>query len=80
MAACCQANTITYLNTLPDFLRAEAFSLFYPYDGHFTPNGHRVMAQALAHFLREQHLLEYGGHTQSAAEPCCGKGTPTGYP
>jgi len=62
MAAFCQANHIPYLNTLPDFLRAEAFPLFYPYDGHFTPSGHTVMAQALARFLREQHLLEAAFH------------------
>jgi lysophospholipase L1-like esterase len=58
MAASCQASNIPYLNTLPDFLRATTFPLFYPYDGHFTPSGHTVMAQALARFLREQHLLD----------------------
>jgi lysophospholipase L1-like esterase len=62
MAAFCQANNIPYLNTLPDFLRADTFPLFYPYDGHFTPNGHRVMAQALARFLREKHLLDKSLH------------------
>jgi lysophospholipase L1-like esterase len=58
MAAFCQANHIPYLNTLPHFLTAGTFPLFYPYDGHFTPNGHTVMAQALAQFLREKHLLD----------------------
>ena len=58
MATFCHAHHIPYLNTLPDFLRAETFPLFYPYDGHFTPSGHRVMAQALARFLWEQHLLD----------------------
>ena len=72
MAAFCHANHIPYLNTLPDFLRAETFPLFYPYDGHFTPSGHAVMAQALARFLREQHLLDpsfYEGHSHLQVSP-----------
>jgi hypothetical protein len=31
-------------------------------EGHFTPSGHAVIAQALARFLREQHLLDSSVH------------------
>lgn len=50
---------IPFLDMTPDFKAAEAdhFPLFYNYDGHFTPAGHEVAAQALFNFLERGRLL-----------------------
>jgi lysophospholipase L1-like esterase len=58
MEAFCRAKNIPYLNTLPNFREAGTFPLFYPYDGHFSPSGHAVMARALAQFLRDNDLID----------------------
>jgi hypothetical protein len=42
---------------MPAFQSSKDFPLFYPYDGHFTPAGHRVAAEALHRFLKEKNFL-----------------------
>ncbi|MEO8609488.1 MAG: hypothetical protein ABI690_16470 [Chloroflexota bacterium] len=54
-------NKIPVLNLTPDLLDwtyAHADGrLYYPDDGHFTPDGHAVTAEALAQWLRDTGLL-----------------------
>jgi len=45
---------VDYLDMEPFFRSSTDFPLFYPYDGHFTPAGHRVAAEALYGFLRDK--------------------------
>jgi lysophospholipase L1-like esterase len=53
----CQSQGVPFLNMTPYFKDSKNFPLFYPYDGHFTPAGHEVAADALYHFLTEKKLL-----------------------
>ncbi len=54
---------IPFVNMLADFLTASDFPLFYSYDGHFTPAGHRVAARSIERLLRQQQLLVPGRET-----------------
>lgn len=44
-----RANDLPFLNTYPAFLAARDHPLFFDWDGHFTPAGHRVVARYLTH-------------------------------
>lgn len=48
---------VAYLDLLPHFEDADGATLFFPYDGHLTPEGHRRTAQALAEWLLQSDLL-----------------------
>lgn len=56
-----QREGVPYLDMFPDFLTAKKQApttrLFYPYDGHFTPQGHEVAATALEQFLQQRPLI-----------------------
>ena len=45
-----RAHDIPVINTTPAFLAARDQELYYRWDGHFTPAGHRVLA---SHLLRD---------------------------
>jgi hypothetical protein len=53
---------IPYLDTLPVFQEAaseaEAPPLYFRYDFHWSPTGHRLAAEAVESYLRESGLLE----------------------
>lgn len=53
----CDKAGVPFLNMLPDFQSAQDFPLYHPYDGHFTPAGNKVAAQALESFLIKQNLV-----------------------
>lgn len=40
-------HSIPFVNLLDDFLAAKDRPLFFPFDGHFTPEGNRVVAEGL---------------------------------
>ena len=42
-----QQNDIPFINTLDNFLQAEEKQFFFDYDGHLTPEGNKVLAQAI---------------------------------
>ncbi len=50
----CQQAGIPFLNMKAAFEASKDFPLYYPYDGHFTPAGHQIVAQALKDFLLQQ--------------------------
>lgn len=52
----CASRKIPALDLLPSFdeARSEGRHLFYSWDGHWTPEGHRLAAETLARFLRER--------------------------
>lgn len=54
---------VPFHNMTPDFQAAAAVRspLFFAYDGHFTPMGHAVAADALERFLRERGLVPSDG-------------------
>jgi hypothetical protein len=52
LAAYCRRRQILLIDPLDDFLRApDPASLYYPRDGHPTPAGHRLLAEALIEHL-----------------------------
>lgn len=48
---------VAYLDLLPSFEAAAAATLFFPYDGHLTAEGHRLTARVVAQWLAQSHLL-----------------------
>ena len=52
----CSSRNIPTVDLLPAFdeARKEGRSLFYSWDGHWTPEGHRLAAETLARFFRER--------------------------
>ncbi len=50
--------TLNLTTTLHDWAQAHSDTrLYYPYDGHFTPDGHAVTAQAITAWLQDNRLL-----------------------
>ncbi|MFC1671522.1 SGNH/GDSL hydrolase family protein [Planctomycetota bacterium] len=49
-------NDIPFLDLLP-YLKRSNQRIFFEYDGHFTPAGHRVVAEALHSFTMHEGLL-----------------------
>jgi hypothetical protein len=48
---------IPYIDLLPAFTaHPDPKSLFYIYDGHFSPEGNKVVASCLRDFLLQNHL------------------------
>ncbi|MBI3559428.1 hypothetical protein HY085_03450, partial [Candidatus Gottesmanbacteria bacterium] len=43
-------------NTFSNFQKANEFPLFYPYDGHFSAAGNKVMAEAIFEVLTTSYL------------------------
>lgn len=58
LEAFARANELPFLNTFPAFLEAKGRKLFFDWDGHFTPAGHRVVADYLARAPEFQAFLE----------------------
>ena len=55
----CESNAIPLIDTFGDFKQAATTeTLFYRWDGHFTPAGHRIVAQRLA---QNPALLQVAG-------------------
>jgi lysophospholipase L1-like esterase len=50
-------NGILFISTVDYFRESSEFPLYFPYDGHFTPAGHNVMATALMDGLEEHSLI-----------------------
>ena len=48
---------ILFLNMTSDFVVSKEFPLFYPYDGHFTPAGHEVVAKSIERFFLKKRLI-----------------------
>ena len=48
---------IPFLDLRSSFESAQATSLFFPYDGHLTTEGHRVAADAIGEWLLEEKLI-----------------------
>lgn len=48
----CADNGIPFLDLLPSMQRAEESPLFFPYDGHLTPKGHRLVTRELEGFVQ----------------------------
>ncbi len=53
------SNQIPFVNLLDDFIQNRDKRLFFPYDGHFTPEGNRVAAEGLAKNPVFQETLEH---------------------
>jgi hypothetical protein len=54
-----RSENIPFLNMTPDFLASKNFPLYYSFDGHFTPAGHEVAAEALLKFVEEKSLVPH---------------------
>lgn len=52
-----EENGILFINLLDDFIRHKDQELFFPYDGHFTPVGNQVAAEALVNHPIFQEVL-----------------------
>ncbi|MBI3088395.1 MAG: SGNH/GDSL hydrolase family protein [Candidatus Omnitrophica bacterium] len=57
LEAFARAHGIPFLNTYAAFVGAREQQLFYDWDGHFTPAGHRVVADYLQHDPATQAFL-----------------------
>lgn len=56
-----EAKRVPYLNTLPQFCQhPDPASLRWPNDGHFKPEGYRLLGEYVAAFLSESKLLPDG--------------------
>ncbi len=40
-------NNIAFISLYPEFKASDKFPLYYPYDGHLTPEGHQLFADSL---------------------------------
>ena len=59
-----EENNIPFINLLNDFIHHNNQELFFPYDGHFTPAGNRVAAEALTnHPVFKQALNSFDQST-----------------
>ena len=43
----CERENILFINTLDDFLKADVRKYFYDWDGHMTPAGNKIVAEAI---------------------------------
>lgn len=50
-------NNITFISLYPEFKASDKFPLYYPYDGHLTPEGHQLFADSLYAKLIEQNIF-----------------------
>lgn len=58
IARICLEEEIPFLDLLPYFATAQERPLFFPYDGHLTPVGHRMLARVLTSYLETAGLLD----------------------
>lgn len=68
MGEFCSSQGITYLDLSPDFV-GHPGSLYFPDDGHWNAEGHRVAAHALYEFLRERIPVPAGAPDPRTQDP-----------
>lgn len=58
LQAFCEQERIPFINPLPRFREVSLQKqLFYPYDGHFNKEGHRLMAEHILDALTNRHIF-----------------------
>lgn len=53
-----KSENIPFINLLPHFRSTQVKNLYFPYDGHFTTNGHRVTADGITQELLKLSVLK----------------------
>ena len=50
-------NNIVFIPTFEKFKQSKVYPKYFAYDGHFTPQGHEVMADVIMSGLKEKKVL-----------------------
>lgn len=53
----CRSHNVALLEFLTIFTQKDASAIYYEIDGHLSPYGHKVVAESLEIFLKQNHLL-----------------------